>query len=187
MAFLAAVLPYISLIAGVGGSAMQASAAREAGKAGQEMKELEAQNYEAQAVQSVASAQREMLNERRRKELVVSRAQALAAFGGGGVNDPTVQNIIGDLEGEGAYREAIALYQGEEEARKLEYAAGLSRLEGLNLRKGGEAQSRAYAIQGVASAVQSASSLYSKYNQAKYNSTQAGRTTTLATGTGLNS
>lgn len=186
MAFLAAVLPYISLIAGVGGSAMQANAAREAGKAGQEAKEYEADRYEEQAIASVASAQREMLNERRKKELIVSRAQALAAFGGGGVNDPTVQNIIGDLDGEGAYREAVSLYQGEEEARKLNLAAGLSRLEGANIRKGGEAQSRAYAIQGIASAASSASSLYSKYNQGKYNATQAGRNTTLATGTGLN-
>lgn len=187
MAFLAAVIPYISAIAGVAGSAMQANAAREAGKAGQEAKEYEAKRYEEQAIASVASAQREMLNERRKKELIVSRAQALAAFGGGSVNDPTIQNIIGDLDGEGAYREAIALYQGEEEARKLNTAAGLSRMEGLNLRKGGEATSRAYAIQGVSSAISSASSLYAKYNQGAYNAAQAGRTTTLATGTGVRS
>lgn len=183
---MAALIGVLGLVASVGGSAMQSSAARKSGKDGQEAKEFEAKKYEAQGVQAIASAQRDMLNERRKKELVISRAQALAAFGGGGVNDPTVQNIIADIDNEGAYREAVALYQGEEESRKLNEAAYLSRKEGAIIREGGNALAKAHAIQGVSSAAQGASSLYSKYNQGKYNSAQAGRNTTLATGTGLN-
>lgn len=155
----------ISTVAGVGGSAMSSSAARKAGKAGQAAKEYEARQYEKQSVQSVASAQRDMLSERRNKELVVSRAQALAAFGGGGTADPTVVNIIADLEGEGAYRETVALYQGEQEAKKLREAARLARIEGDVIKKGGQAQAKAYTAQGVAAAGQGISSLYSKYSQ----------------------
>lgn len=189
MAFLAAVIPYISAIGGiasVAGSAAQAKAARKSGRLGQEQKEYEAKQYEKQAIQSVASSQREMLDERRKKELVISRAQALAAFGGGGVSDPTVQNIIADIDGEGAYREAVALYQGESEAAKLTEAANLSRREGAIIRKGGKDLARAHEIQGVVSAAQSVTSLYGRYNQGRYNTQQAGRTTTLATGTGVN-
>ena len=183
---MAALVGVIGLVAGVAGSAAQANAARKSGKRGQQAKEYEARQYETQAIQSVASAQRDMLNERKKKELVVSRAQALAAFGGGGVSDPTVQNIISDIDSEGAYREAVALYQGEEEARKLNEAASLARKEGVIIREGGNELAKAHAIQGVASAAQGISSLYGKYNQGRYNSQQAGRTTTLATGTGLN-
>lgn len=180
MAFLASVLPYIGAIAGIGGSAMSASAARKAGKAGQQAKEFEATQYERQAPQAIASAQRVMLNERRNKELIVSRAQALAAFGGGSVADPTVQNIIADLSSEGAYREAVALYQGEDEARRLHEAAYLARVEGDVIRKGGSAQAKAYQAQGVAAAASGASSLYTKYSQNNTNKT-------LASGTGVNS
>lgn len=176
MAALIGVLPYLSAIAGVAGSALSANAARNSGKLGQEAKEYEAQQYESRAIASVASAQRDMLNERKNKELIISRAQALAAFGGGGVNDPTVQNLIADIDNEGAYREAVALYRGEEEARKLNEAASLSRREGVIIMEGGKVQAMAYAVTG----------LYGKYNQ-KYNAEQAGKTATLSTGTGLNS
>lgn len=169
----------IQTVAGVGGSAMSASAARKAGKAGQQAKEYEATQYEKQAVQSVASGQRDMLAERRRKELVVSRAQALAAFSGGGASDPTVVNLIADLEGEGAYREAVALYRGEEEGKKLREAARLARVEGDVIKKGGQAQAKAYTAQGVAAVGQGVSSLYSKYSQSTTNKQ-------LASGTGVN-
>lgn len=168
------------------GSSKSKSAAKEAGREGQIAKEFEAKQLERQAVASLGSAQRTMLAERRRKELVVSRAQALAAFGGGGVSDPTVQNIVSDIEGEGAYREAIALYQGEDEARKLNESAYLSRKEGAVIRRGGQAQARAYQAQGISTALQGASSLYTKYSQSQTNATTAGRNSTLASGTTLN-
>lgn len=161
---MATFLKAVGTIAGVGGSALSADGAKKAGKAGQQAKEYEARQYEAQAVQVIGTAQRDMLKERRQKEMVVSRAQALAAFGGGSVSDPTVVNIIADLENEGAYREAVALYQGEEEANKLRQAAGLAKMEGRVIRKGGQAQAKAYAYQGVATAAQGFSSMYSKYS-----------------------
>ncbi len=179
---MAALFGVIGTVASVGGSAMSSAAARKAGKAGQQAKEYEATQYERQAVSSIASAQRNMLDERRRKELVISRAQALAAFGGGGVHDVTVQNIIADIDNEGSYREAVALYQGEEESRKLNEAARLARIEGRVIRKGGQAQAKAYAAQGVATAAQGFSSLYTKYSQ----NTNTTKYNTLSSGTGTN-
>lgn len=172
----------IGAVAGVGGSAMSAEQARKVGKLGQQAKEYEAQTYEEQAKRVVGSAQRDMLAERRRKEMVVSRAVALAAAGGGGVHDPSVQNILADLDAEGKYREAVALYQGEEEGRKLKEAARLARMEGQIIRKGGQAQAKAYTAQGVQAAAQGFSTLYSKYNQSQLDKQQA----KPSSGTGLN-
>ena len=183
---MAALVGVIGLGVSLYGSSRSASAAKKAGKEGQRAKEFEAMQLERQANASLGSAQRTMLAERRRKELVISRAQALAAFGGGSVSDPTVQNIISDLEGEGAYREAIALYQGEDESRKLNESAYLSRKEGAVIRRGGRETARAYQAQGISTALQGASSLYTKYSQSQTNKTTAGRTGTLASGTSLN-
>ena len=173
---MALLLGAASLFAGVGGSALSSRGQRRAGKLGQQAKEYEAQTYERQAKNVVGAAQVDMLNERRNKELIASRATALAAAGGGGVHDTTVQNIISDINSEGAYREAVALYRGEDEARKLTEAARLSRMEGATIRKGGQAQSRATVIQGAGNALGGASSLYGKY----------GARTGLQAGTGTN-
>lgn len=183
---MAALVGVLGLAVSVYGSQQSSVAAEKAGKEGQRAKEYEAKQYEKQATAVIGSAQRTMLAERRRKEMVVSRAQALAAFGGGSVSDPTVQNIVSDLEGEGAYREAIALYQGEDESRKLNEAASLSRREGAVIRKGGRSLSRAYQAQGISTALQGASSLYTRYSQNQANQATAGRTSTLASGTSLN-
>jgi hypothetical protein len=179
MAYLTGIL---SLIVGVAGTSMSAEASKEAGKEGQKQKEYEANVLEEQATNAVGEGQREMLNERRRKEMVISRATALAAFGGGSVSDVTVQNIVADIDNEGSYREAVALYQGEYKGRQLNESARLSRMEGQLARKGGNLQARAQVVQGTSNALGQVSSLYTKYSQ---NNTPA--STTLASGTGANS
>jgi hypothetical protein len=96
---------------------------------------------------------------------MASRALALSAAGGGGTNDPTVVNIIGDIEGEGAYRQAVALYQGEQNALRLQEGARISRAEGNNAIDAARQQGKALDYQAAGYAAQGISSMYSKYSQ----------------------
>jgi len=68
----------------------------------------------------------EMAEEIKNKLRMESRAIAVAAASGAGVDDPTIVNLIGDLNAEGEYRVMSRLYVGEDEAeglRQQSYAA----------------------------------------------------------------
>lgn len=80
-------------------------------------------NAERQGELAVAASQRQALEERRQADLVASRALAVAAASGAGVSDPTVVDIISRTKGEGHYRAAVALYEGEERSRSMRVAA----------------------------------------------------------------
>ena len=118
-----------------------------------------AQQYEDKAKEAVAAGQRAMLEERRQKRLIASRALAVASASGGGAFDPSVINIIGDIDGEGAYRESVAMYQGEQEALDL-------RLQAASLREGVDYMESAYKTRQTATLLRGASSAYSAYASA---------------------
>lgn len=145
------------------GSKKSARAAKARGRAKKRLTDFEAAQLEQQAGQSIAVSQRGAAEERRRADLTASRALALAAAGGGGVSDPTMQNLFADIEGEGAYRSAVALYEGEEQARQLKLAAQAKRMEGDIALQGGEAEASAYNLAGIGSLLEGAGSLYMKY------------------------
>lgn len=105
------------------GTGLQAAGAYRRGKLARLYGRLQSQQYKASAKQAVASSQRAAFEEQRRAELMASRALAVAAAGGGGADDPTVTKIIADINGEGAYRAAVAMYEGEEAAKKLRFEA----------------------------------------------------------------
>jgi hypothetical protein len=127
------------------------------------MKKVESAQLEQQAGQVVSAAQLDAAEERRRTDLIASRAVAVAAAGGGGVHDPTVANIIADIHGEGAYREGVALYQGEEQARRLKMGASNALSEGALLEQAGKDRQKAHDLEAWGSAARGASSLYSRY------------------------
>ena len=95
-----------------------------------QLRDAQAQAMEQSAGQERAAAQRATLEQERQGRLVGSRAQAVAAASGGGALDPTVVNLLGDLEGEADFRAGVASYQGESAARGLEYGAVLQRAAG---------------------------------------------------------
>lgn len=109
-----------------------------------------------QAGQTRASSQRAAAEERRKGDLLLSRARAVAAASGGGADDPTVQNIEADIASQSEYRALTAQYEGEDQARGLEFAADTRRRMG-----------RAYATSGVLSGagtlLEGGTSLYAKY------------------------
>lgn len=143
--------------------------ARAAGRRSQVEREFEAAQYEQNAGQAVAAAQRSAFDEERRAKYVASRALAVAAAGGG-ASDPTVVKTIADITGEGAYRAGVALYGGESEARKLMMAAQASHYEGEVAKIGGEEAQRSYDLSAVGSLFKaggtpSEGSLYENYGR----------------------
>lgn len=62
---------------------------------------------------------RDMAEEERTKETIHSRAVALAAAQGGGVDDVSVVQILGDLNAEGEYRIMSKLWTGQNESEGL--------------------------------------------------------------------
>lgn len=145
------------------GATQAASGASVAGKRERIAKEYEAKQFESRAGEEIAAAQQRGFEEKRRARLVASRAVALAAAGGGGATDPTIVNLLADIDGEGAYRAAVRVYQGDETARGLRERAAGARYEGELAEEAGSAKARAYKTSALASLLSGAGSLYAKY------------------------
>jgi hypothetical protein len=114
---------------------------------------FEARQFEQQAGQERAASQRQAIEDRRQTRLAQSRLQALAGGGGG---DPTVVKLASDIAGEGELRALTSLYGGDDKGRSLEMQATANRASG-------KARANGAAMSGVASALQSGSSIYSKF------------------------
>jgi len=149
---------------GAAGSILGGQSSQKAGKAGQMAKEYEASDLAIQAGQTMAVAERNALQEDRHAKLISSRLLALQASGGGSASDPSSVKLAADVAGEGAYRKAMALYNGEAEARRLGMSADLARYEGTVIKKGGMAQSQLYGLQGTGYLLKGASDLYTRYS-----------------------
>lgn len=121
--------------------------------------EYQAAQLRVNAGQAKAVAQREALNAEEQAKLVASRALAVAAASGGGATDPTVIRIISGIEEEGAYRKALALYEGEAMARELRMKASTVEYQG-KLEKGAAGRS---AFGGLLGGIAQGVSLFSKF------------------------
>lgn len=104
--------------------------------------EFEAKQADYLAGQSRAVAQVEAYQQRKAAALLASKALANAAGSGAGTSDPTVVGLISDIYAEGAYRSALAMYEGEEQARSYTIAARARRL-------GGESAASAFRAEGA--------------------------------------
>ena len=114
---------------GIASSILDTRARRRQGEQGQIAAYHDARQLDTNAGEAAAAGQRKAAEERRRAQLVQSRALALAAAGGGAA-DPSVVDIVSDIEGEGAYRALAAMYEGEDRARSFRNAAAARRYEG---------------------------------------------------------
>jgi hypothetical protein len=125
--------------------------------ANSEAKELRTQaaQLDAQAGTTRASSQRQAMEERRQARLVQSRQLALAAAGGG-ADDPSVVNAMADVEGEGSYRAAAALYDGDTQAQGYEAQAAANR-------RGAKSVKTAGALKAAGTILSAGTSLFGKY------------------------
>lgn len=108
------------------------------------LKEQEAQGYREAAGRQMAITSREMAEEIRNKELMHSRAIAVAGMSGAGTQGLT--KYLGDLNTEGEYRVMSVLWNGLNEAEGLQFRAEAA------IREGKAAQT-AGIIDGITSAV----------------------------------
>lgn len=139
MAWLAAAAPYVKMA-----STLLSAASIQNGASS------DAAQLRRMAGSERATAQRASIEERKRVRLLESRARAVAASSGAGASDPTVLNVMADLEAEGEYRALTRLYEGETAAGSLEL----------------EAKERKRAARGkaISTILDGASTFASKYN-----------------------
>lgn len=116
------------------------------------------------AGQAQASAQRSAESQGVNTQLMLSHGLAAAAAGGGGATDPTVVNLMARVAGEGAYRQAVALYQGNDKARTLNMQADATEYSGQVALENAKATRTASGIGAVTSLLKGGTSLYSKYS-----------------------
>lgn len=114
-------------------------------RAGRDAKAQAKQN----ARQTVAVAQRDSQQARREALLLRSRALAVAAASGGGVEDPTVSKLLADIDAQGEVNALNALYAGEDDSRVM--------------RAKGSAMSNEGYARGVSSILSMGGDLYEKY------------------------
>lgn len=163
-------MAWFPIAAAVVGTVMQmsaasqaASAAKRAGEQQQVEKNYEAQQLDQQAGQEQASSQRAAYEQERQSRLIASRAIAVAGASGGGVTDPTITNIISDLQGEGAYRAAVQIYRGDDNARSLRMGGTAKRYEGDIAAQGGSEKASAYQMSGFGALAKGAGSIYDRF------------------------
>lgn len=141
--------PITAGIAIVGGTVLKAVGAIKGGKATKKAKFKRAEQLEHKAGQTRASSQQDARAEIRTARLQVSRGLAVAAAGGGGINNVTVTRAIANLEAEGDYRAGVRLYSGEEEAIGYEEGADVERREGRAAKKAGWMNAASTVLSGV--------------------------------------
>lgn len=117
------------------GSVVQAGGTIAAGNAARREGNFRARQLEQAAGQERATSQRAAIEETRKADLAISRAQALGAASGAGAADVGMTNIIKGIAGQGEYNALTALFEGEERARGLKLQADTARLQGKQARK----------------------------------------------------
>lgn len=162
----------LAVAAQVVGTVVSAVGTLAAGAQAKNTAEFEAAQYRQKANEERAVASRTMQNERRQKELVISKLNANAAQASGDTTDTGVLNLVGGIEKEGEYQALSAFARGENAARGLEDQAYMTK------RKGEFAQTASYmkaagsvmeGISGIGSKkgntlLDSAQSMYSRYS-----------------------
>ena len=122
----------------VGGTLMSAFGSLSQGKSAQRSHEFTAAQLDRNALAAEATSQREAIEERRKAELMKSRARAVAAAGGGTASDVGVMDIMAKMEREGEYNALTALFEGSEQAAGLRTGAMAERFTGAAKKKAGK-------------------------------------------------
>jgi hypothetical protein len=144
--------PLVFQIAGtvlsVAGAMSAAQAQKRQAQQAQQLKEYEAAQMEQNAGQELAAGQRRAMEERRRATMLASRALAVGAASGGGTSG-SVEEIISDIAGEGAYRAGLEIFGSEDRARRLRMGAEGARYEGDSIASYGRSQATASSLSAV--------------------------------------
>lgn len=145
----------MAMLAALAGTAVSAYSNVQQGRINEANAKVEAIQDERDANASQVEAQAQASNERRRAKIIRSRALAVAGASGAGVDDPTVSNILDDIEGEGEVRALNALYEGDYLAQGLRSGAESKRRMGAASRNAGNMAAAGSLAEGA--------SFYSRY------------------------
>lgn len=115
--WLAPSLQVASTILSAGGQIARAQTYKKIAARRKALADYEAQQLELEAEGARGVGTRAAQDEALKAANVNSTALARAAASGAGASDPTIMNIISRTAGEGAYRSALAMYEGEAQAR----------------------------------------------------------------------
>lgn len=144
----------------IGTTAIAVNSAKEQGEAQQQMLNFEASQLEEQAEEERAIATREVAEQRRQRDLVLSRARAAGASSGGGRDF----DLEAEIEEDAEYRRLTALYDGNVRARNARTSAGARRFEGAQSARAGSVNASAALVRGGSTIAGQAGSMYAKYN-----------------------
>lgn len=121
----------------IGSTVLSAGSQIARGRAGEQIAarrkaqlDFQAQQLDTEAGQSQAVGQVQAQDIARQTAIVKSAALARAAASGAGASDPTVLTLMARTSSEGAYRQALALYEGEAQGRIDRMRAASARFEG---------------------------------------------------------
>ena len=137
----------LSTILSAAGAGIGAVGAIQGGNAQDAAAQYQAIQLEASGKAERAASQREAEDRQRQARLAQSRAQAVGAASGGGIDF----DLEGDLAAEGEYQSLTALWEGEEAAKGRKAQAGASRFEGKAAKGAGYLKGASKAFSGAAS------------------------------------
>lgn len=140
-----------STVVGFIGANQQAEAAKAEG-------EFKAKQLEQKANEERAVGQRELVKERKQKEIIQSKLMTRAAAATGDTTDTGVLTLAGDIEEEGEMRALTEFYKGENAARGYQDAAGASRATASSRAAG-------YRLKGIGTLLEGGASFADKYNK----------------------
>lgn len=154
MAFLAAV-PAAGW-ASLASTALTAGLAYQQAQGQQEQLNAVAEQRDEDANAAAAESQRAAIVQRKRAQQLMSRARAVAGASGAGVSDPTVSNILTDIETQGEMNALNAMFEGRTAARGYRQGATMARNEA-------RAAGTAGYFGAASTALKGGSSWYEKY------------------------
>ena len=125
---------------------------------------MAAADMEMEATQALAQSQLIAKEQSRQFKIMTDQVRVMAAAQGGSA-DPSVVQLVARSEGEGAYRAARALYEGESRARSLRRQAQIARVTGDLQAATAADQGRASLIEGSGRLFQMGTSLYDRFNK----------------------
>ena len=129
----------------------------------QQADEFQAAQLRQNAGQAQASAQRSSIDIQRQVALISSRALAVAAANGGGASSPSVISNMSRIAGEGAYRQSLAIYGGNEQAQHDQLQASGLEYSGAMAKQNAQSIYDASQVNTAATLMKGGSSLFSKY------------------------
>lgn len=161
---LAAATNLMGVLATAKGQADVGAGAQQAGAGAQQAANYAAAQMDYNAGQEQASAQRTAEEARRQARLNVSRALAVAGASGGSAMDPTVLNIMANLNAEGQLQSLSAMYEGDSRANAMRRQAEATRYEGAAQAYAGAQQATAARNKAGTTLLSEAKGVFDSFN-----------------------